>query len=59
MTRTRVFDSFEEFEKEYLPERHSLRSVSPDWLAEQLASDLAEVSLKGVERVLGECKAGS
>lgn len=49
---TDQFDSFEEFEREFLPERHAARRSDNPWSTERLATDIARDSLSGVREAV-------
>lgn len=50
--KTGLFVSFEEFEREYMPERHASKQITSGWSPEDLAAEMAAASLKDVAEAL-------
>lgn len=46
------YDSYEEFEREFLPRSHAERNTSNPWSMEHVASDMAADSLAVVSEAL-------
>lgn len=49
---TDQFDSFEEFEREFLPQRHAARRPENPWSSDRLAAEMARDSLSGVREAV-------
>jgi hypothetical protein len=46
------FSSFEEFEREFMPQRHASRHVESEWTTDHLAARLTDASVRGVRDAL-------